>query len=132
MLKIPIVKLPYELPINCKLTFNDSIILEVCLHMTKLKTSNQSLDGIASDRQEVKFRLVNPKKLPESIKINSRALAEITDNDNQVTTKYVLIVTRIIQSQWREATEHLGAVLEGVLIQETSNTIVNPSNPFGD
>jgi hypothetical protein len=131
MFKIPTPKLPYELPINAKLTFNDSIILEVCLHLTNSK-STQELPGISSDRQQVKFRLVNPKNLPESVKVDSRAIAEITDNQTSYVTKQVLIVTKIIQSQWKEASNEYGSVLEGIIIQETNQDSLNPSDPFGE
>jgi hypothetical protein len=129
--KIPTPKLPYELPINAKLTFNGSVVLEVCLHPTNSKIT-QELVGISGDRQQVKFRLVNPKNLPESVKVNSRAIAEVTDNQTEVVTKQVLIVTKIIQSQWKDTTSAYGAVLEGVIIQETNQDSLNPSNPFGD
>lgn len=131
MLKIPTPKLPYELPVNCKLTFNGSVILNVCLHLTNSER-NQELPGVSGDRQQVKCRLVNPKNLPESIKLNSRAIAEITDNRTGVVTKYILIVAKIVQSQWKESTSAYGSVLEGVIIQETNQDSINPTNPFGE
>lgn len=131
MFKIPTPKLPYQLPINAKLTFNDSVILNVCLHMTNNK-STQDFPGISGDRQQVQFRLVNPKSLPESVKVDSRAITEITDLETGITTKYVLIVSKIAQSQWKSATSAYGAVLEGIIIQETNPISINPTNPFGD
>lgn len=131
MFKIPTPKLPYELPINCKLTFNNAIVLNVCLHLTNNRNI-QELPGISGDRQQVNFRLVNPKNLPESIKLNSRAIADITDRETGIVTKHILIVTKITQSQWKESTSAYGAVLEGVIIQETNKDALNSTNPFGN
>jgi hypothetical protein len=131
-MKIPTPPLPFELPINCKLILNDSQILEACLRYTRDKTSYQDLPGIDESRQQIRMRLVNPKLLPESVKVNTRMIAEITDNSTGIITKHILIVLKIIQSQWKESANSYGAVLHGVLIQANSDSQVDNVNPFGD
>lgn len=129
---IPTPKLPFELPINCRLILKDSQTLECCLKYTKDKTTFQDLPGISESRQQIKLRLVNPKILPESIKVNSRIIADIEDNSSGIVTRHILIVLKIIQSPWEEQANNYGAVLQGLIIQENSDDQVENSNPFGD
>lgn len=129
---IPTPPLPFKIPINCLITLPDATVLEGCLRFNRSKTSFQDLPGISEARQEVNIRLVNPKILPESVKVMSRLTADITDNSSGIVTRHILIVLKIIQSAWQEQANNYGAVLQGVLIQENTPDQANNDNPFGD
>lgn len=134
MFKIPTIKLPYDLPVNCILYFDDTVNkkIECCLHDTKDKRTTPDIPGINETKQTIRIRTVNPKLLPDYVKISSRAKAEIIDNSTGFVTKYILTVDKINQSQWKESTEMTGAFLECSIIQSMQNSTVDNSNPFGE
>jgi hypothetical protein len=129
-MQIPTPALPYELPANCILTFTDNTVLEVCLHGLKKQTYQTLIQGVQGDRTEVTFRLVTPKILPATVQQNSRAKAELMDLDTGVITIHTLVVIRIIQSQWKEATRAYGAVVDAVIIQAGNPASINSNNPW--
>lgn len=130
---IPTPKLPFELRVNCILTTSVQTKLEACLHYSKDQTIYRNYPGINEPMQRVHLRLVNPKSLPDDVLVGSRLLAAITDNNTGISTNHILVLTKIIQSQWKEATAAYGAVLKGFLIQENRSTEqVETDKPFGN
>jgi hypothetical protein len=109
MFKIPTIKLPYDLPVNCILYFDDTVNkkIECCLHDTKDKRTTPDIPGVNETKQVIRIRTVKPKLLPDYVKVASRAKAEIIDNSTGFVTKYILTVDKINQSQWKLSLIHI-------------------------
>ena len=126
--KIPTPNKPYKLPANCTITLADGSEINCCLKYTKDSNTEKRFAENSVAVQSVHIML--EQSVPANLSVNSRLKSQITNLDNSESKNCTLVITKIIQNPFKEATNKYGAILKGVIIQDEATTQVNTSNPF--
>lgn len=123
-MNIPIVNLPFPLPINAWLTTPSNQTFTCCLHIDKQITSDFS-DGVNSTRTYLKGRTVGIG-IPSNVNVDSRLSARLRNNDTGKDILGVFIVKKILQSQWKDVNNFYGEIIEGEFME-----IISDESLFG-
>jgi hypothetical protein len=127
LMNIPIVNLPFPLPINSWLSTENNQSFTACLHIDG-KVNSDFSEGVNSTRLQLKGRLVQ-STLPSSVDVDCRLSIKMINPFDNKEMFGVMIVKKILQSQWKEVNSFYGAIIEGEFIPTTNQEDVNP---FGD
>jgi hypothetical protein len=100
-----------------RIIVDTDLVLEASL---KVDSTNQNkvLTGQGDDPNIIYFEgyCVKPKRLPASVRPNSKAKCTVTDLDSGVTQTGTFTVTMITQSRWKQIPKALGSKFEGYLL----------------
>jgi hypothetical protein len=125
-MNIPIVNLPFPLPINSWLSTDRNESFTACLHIVG-EVKNDFSEGINSTRIHLKGR-VTESSLPNSVDVDSRLSLKLINPLDGKEIFGILIINKILQSQWKNVNSFYGAVIEGDFIPTTNQ---GNENPFG-
>jgi hypothetical protein len=129
-MKIPTPKLPYKLPPNAFVTKGGEVeVLELSLHL-QMTSRIENIDVFNNLNTKFYARTLNAPPWLTSIKPTETYQVTIKNFSILGDFKGFLTVEKFIQSQWIEATNTYGAVLEGSLFYDAPESRLNPQNPF--
>jgi len=129
-MKIPTPKLPINLVPNAYVTKGGSLeVLELCLHL-KENPKFTKADDLNSLNTKFYARVVKTPPWLANVKPTENLAILIKNFHGLGDFKGFVVLEQIVQSQWMEATQTYGAVLEGSLYYEVPTERVDATNPF--